>query len=75
MIGILIRIKYSAFEFFYLFCDDLSESIKLGMVASLNDVVKKNSVKQIIESHPKYATEAIQQLRNSGIEVDRWWDS
>jgi hypothetical protein len=32
------------------------------------------SVKQVIESHPKYATEAIQQLKDSGIEVDKWWD-
>jgi len=52
----------------------LIESIKLGMVASPNDVVKKNSVKRVIENHPEYATEAIQQLLDSGIEIERWWD-
>lgn len=45
------------------------------MVASPDDVVKKKSVKGLIESHSEFATEAKKQLNDSGIEADEWWES
>ncbi len=50
------------------------ESIKLGMIAPPNDVVKKKIVKEIIKNHPKYVEEAISHLGSHEVEVDKWWE-
>jgi hypothetical protein len=54
--------------------ESLLESIKLGMMAPSNDVVKKKIMKEIIKSHPKYVREAMKHFRSHEIEVHKWWD-
>ncbi|MHA2142630.1 MAG: hypothetical protein ACXADD_14155 [Candidatus Thorarchaeota archaeon] len=50
------------------------ESIKLGMIAPPNDVVKRRLVKDLIRKNPSYVKKAMNQLGDCGIEVPRWWE-
>jgi hypothetical protein len=44
------------------------ESIKLGMIAPPNDEVKREIMKNLIESHPTYVKRAMNQFEKNGIE-------
>ena len=54
--------------------EGLVESIKLGIAAPPNDIVKREKVKRIMKNHPEYVSKAISQLNDRGIEYNEWWD-
>ncbi|MFX1561081.1 MAG: hypothetical protein ACFFBL_10885 [Promethearchaeota archaeon] len=54
--------------------ETLLESVKLGMMAPPNDVVKKEIMRDIIKEHPKYVAEAMKQIKGYKFELNRWWE-
>ncbi len=55
--------------------NELIDSIKLSMLAPANDEIKRESMKEIISSHPKIVQKAMDQFLERGIDVEEWWKS
>ncbi|MHA2142694.1 MAG: hypothetical protein ACXADD_14480 [Candidatus Thorarchaeota archaeon] len=51
------------------------ESIKLGMLAPPNDVVKRELVKDLIRNNQDHMKRAMKQFSDYGIDVRRWWET
>ncbi|TFG11663.1 hypothetical protein EU537_11805 [Candidatus Thorarchaeota archaeon] len=52
---------------------DLYEPVKLGILAPLNDLRKRNIVKKMLTKHPEEVFDAMQDLEGRGIRIQKWW--
>jgi hypothetical protein len=54
--------------------ETLLESVKLGMMAPPNDMVKKEIMRDIIKKHPNYVAEAMKHIKGHKFELNKWWE-
>lgn len=52
----------------------IKETIKFGIVTCPNDVNNREKVREMIVSNSKETEEVLSDLRERGIEFNKWWD-